>query len=924
MKKIYSLLLILPFIGFSQEKSFWSKTNASRVQQSQLVERNSTPSKFDVYNLNFEGIKNSLSNAISRNSNEASDLFVKFPNVNGEMERYQIYEASIMESEFAAKHPEIQSYVGINIDNPGTTMRFSTTVFGFHAAIYAIGKTYYIDPYTTDLNTYSFYAKKNLYSDIDRIGCKLNDEMALENSYQPDSNRISNQRNVNDGFLRTFRLSLSSTQEYSNFHIDASPQTETTDAERRATVLAAMNVTMTRVNGLFERDLSVTMQLVEIINPPFSNTSTISLVEPDGFTDSNASLLLDQNQSITDTRIGPPNYDVGHVFTTGGGGIASLGGICLDQTASPGANRKARAVTGLPSPVGDPYDVDFVAHEIGHHFGANHIFNGSQGNCSGGNRNASTSVEPGSGTSIMGYAGICSGDNIQPNSDDHFNAISIDEIYARITGTAQYTTFPTCSVNTSNGNSAPTVNAGNNFTIPFGTAFTLSGTASDPDGSAVLSYNWEQVDVGSTAGQPSPTDTDGPMFRSRPSQSTGDRTFPQLSDILDDNLTPQWEVIPNVARTMNFALTVRDNQSPNGGQTNRDDMVVTVANTGPFQITTQSNPVVFAENSSTTVEWDVAGTTANGINTSQVNILLSTDDGLTFNTILASGTSNDGTESITFPVGVTSGNCRIKVEAVGNIYFAINKSFFAIGNYSIVNNETCDDYIFNINQAIPEDPGTYTGYALNINDSVTITDVDVTVNTTHPNNGEVFTAIISPQQASGFQELSNGSCFGTANTNFTYDDEAGTINCTNFNSGGSGQPAEVLSIYDGQNSSGQWVFLITDISINGTTGTTNTVTITICSGTTEAVLGDNNFELNDFTLFPNPNNGDFTLQFNSNSGKDISVDIYDISGKLVYNNNYSSISRFDKQINFDNVSTGIYIMKVSDGDKSVTRKLIIE
>ncbi|WP_299116565.1 reprolysin-like metallopeptidase [uncultured Winogradskyella sp.] len=911
MKKIYLLLLILPLLGFSQEKSFWSKTDTNRIKQDQLVERNSTPSKFDVYNLNFEDIKGTLGNATSRNSNDVSNVYVKFPNANGEMERYQIYEASVMEPEFAAKHPEIQSYVGINIDNPGTTMRFSTTVFGFHASIYTIGKTYYIDPYTSDLNTYLLYAKENLYSDIDRIGCQLTEDIDTGRVYERDLNTNS-LRNANDQTLRTYRLSISSTQEYSNFHIDASPQTETTDAERRATVLAAMNVTMTRVNGLFERDMSLTMQLVEIINPPFSGISTISLVEPDGFTDNDPGALLGQNQSITDTRIGTANYDVGHVFTTGGGGVAILGGICFSNT-------KARAVTGLPSPVGDPYDVDFVAHEMGHHFGANHTFNGSQGNCSGANRNASTSVEPGSGTTIMAYAGICGGDNIQPNSDDHFSAISIDEVFARITSA------PTCSVNTSNGNTPPTVNPGANYTIPFGTAFTLTGTGSDPDGGTV-SYNWEQIDNGAIigAGQPSPANQSGPMFRSRPSQSTGDRTFPQLSDILDDNLTPQWEVIPNVARTMNFALTVRDNQSPNGGQTNRGDMVVTVANTGPFQVTTQSTPVVFAENSSTTVEWDVAGTTANGINTSQVNILLSTDGGLNFNTTLAANTSNDGTETITFPSGVTSGDCRIKIEAVGNIYFAINKSFFAIGNYTIVNNETCDDYTFNINQAIPQDSGTYTGYGLNVNDSVTITDVDVTVNTTHPNNGEVFTAIISPQQASGFQELSNGSCTGTANTDFTYDDEAGTINCANFNSGGSGQPAETLSLYDGQDSNGQWVFLITDISVNGTTGTINTVTITICSGTTEAVLGDNDFELNDFALFPNPNNGDFTLQFNSNSGKDINLNVYDISGKLVYNNNYDSTSRFDKQINLNNVSAGIYIMKVNDGDKSVTRKLIVE
>ncbi|SHH52787.1 reprolysin-like metallopeptidase [Winogradskyella jejuensis] len=903
MKKIYLFLLILPFFAFSQEKSFWSKTSASKIQQSQLLDRNSTPTKFDVYNLNFEGIKNELGNAVSRSSNLESDTYIKFPNAKGELERYQIYNASIMEAEFAEKHPDIQSYVGINIDNPGVSMRFSTTIFGFHASIYTIGKTYYIDPYTEDLGSYILYAKDNLYSDIDRLSCQLTDEMALNSPYQPDSNRLQNLRNANDGLFRTFRFALASTQEYSNFHINAAGQQAATDEVKRATVLAAMNVTMTRVNGIYERDLSASMMLID-------NTNIIFLAENDGYTNNDGFAMLAQNQSIIDANIGTANYDVGHVFSTGGGGVASLGGICFSNT-------KARAVTGLNSPIGDVFDVDFVAHEVGHHFGANHSYNGGDGNC-GGQRNQGTAVEVGSGNTIMGYAGICASDNVQPNSDDHFHAVSIDEMYARITSS------PTCSVNTPNGNTAPTADAGDDYTIPFGTAFTLTGTGTDIDSGASLSYNWEQVDTGTTTDQPNTTSTTNPQFRSRPSLSTGERTFPQLSDILDDNLTPQWEVIPNVARTMNFALTVRDNQSPNGGQTNRDDMIVTTANVGPFQITSQSTPVVFMENSSTTVEWDVAGTTANGINTSQVNILLSTDGGLNFNTTLAANTANDGTESVTFPPGVTSGDCRIKIEAVGNIYFAINKSFFAIGNYTIVNNESCQDYIFNVNQTIPVSSTTYTGFALTINDSETITDVDVSVNITHPNNGEVFTAIISPEQASGFQELSNGSCNGTANTDFTYDDEAGTINCVDFNSGGSGQPAETLSIYDGQNSNGQWVFLITDVSDNANTGTLDTVTITICSGTVEAVLGDNDFELNDFALFPNPNNGDFTIQFNSNSGIGVNVDVYDISGKLVFNKNYDPTSRFDKQINLNNVSTGIYIMKVNDGDKSVTRKLIIK
>ncbi|TCK69140.1 putative secreted protein (Por secretion system target) [Winogradskyella wandonensis] len=910
MKKIYLFLLILPFFAFSQKKSFWTKTSASKIQQSQLLERGSTPTKFDVYNLNFEGIKNELGNAVSRSSSLESNTYIKFPNAEGKLERYQIYNASIMEPEFAAKHPEIQSYVGINIDNPGVTMRFSTTIFGFHAAIYTIGKTYYIDPYTEDLNAYILYAKENLYSDIDRIGCQLTDEMALESPYTPDTNRVSGQRNANDGLLRTFRLSLSSTQEYSNFHINAAGQQTASDLVKRQTVLAAMNVTMTRVNGLFERDLSLTMELVEIIDPPFSNTSTISLVEPDGFTDNDPGALLSENQSITDTRIGTANYDVGHVFTTGGGGVAILGGICF-------SNAKARAVTGLPSPVGDPYDVDFVAHEMGHHFGANHTFNGSQGNCSGTNRNASTSVEPGSGTTIMAYAGICGGDNIQNNSDDHFNAISIDEIYARITSS------PTCSVNTSNGNTAPTVNAGQDYTIPFGTAFTLSGTASDPDGGAVLSYNWEQVNPGTVAGQPSSTDTDGPMFRSRPSLPTGERTFPQLSDILADNLTPQWEVIPSVARTMDFALTVRDNQSPNGGQTNRDDMTVTVANTGPFAVTAPNTTnESFPSGSSTTITWDVAGTTANGINTNNVNILFSTDGGLTFSTILASNTPNDGSETITFP-SVQEPYCRIKIEPVDNIYFAISKSFSVGATVTVT--ETCNTYTTGpISTPIPDNDGTNNGVVfvpITVTETTPVTDLKVSANVSHTAIGDLLLQL--QPAGDGFANIWFNNCGVNEDMNVTLQDGAGPIVCGSPTVGTFSPDSPLSAFYDGSDRSGVWNLVFVDLAPVDT-GIVNEWSVELCTTTTNITLDTDNFELNDFTLFPNPNSGDFTLQFNSNSGKDINVDVYDISGKLVYKNSYNATSRFDKQINLNNVSTGIYIMKVNDGDKSVTRKLIIE
>src|SRR5690606_22782836 len=175
-------------------------------------------------------------------------------------------------------------------------------------------------------------------------------------------------------------------------------------------VLSAMVTTINRVNGIYEKELSVSLELIG------DNDTLIYL---NGSTDpfdanNNGGALLGQNQTNTNTVIGAANYDIGHIFSTDGGGIAFLGCVCAN-------NQKARGVTGSPSPVGDPFDVDYVAHEMGHQFGANHSFNA----CSG-TESQQNAFEPGSGSTIMAYAGICGPvNNLQANSHDYFHITSL-------------------------------------------------------------------------------------------------------------------------------------------------------------------------------------------------------------------------------------------------------------------------------------------------------------------------------------------------------------------------------------------------------------------------------------------------------------------------------------------------------------------
>lgn len=907
-KNYFFILLLIPLLGFSQGRSFWQQTDESKIKQADLLERASTPLVYDLFNLDFNTLKQTLADAPDRELNIPSEITVQFPVGEGKMETFEVYNASVLERDFAANYPDIQSYVAVSRENTGTIIRFSTTIFGFHATVHTIGNTYYIDPMTTDLRTYVMYAKKDLYkydSLAERATCLVQDGVSNENRF--GTNDALTPENANDGQLRTFRLALACTQEYANYHINAAGQQTATDPVKRATVLAAMNVTMTRVNAVFERDMSLTMTLVD-------NTSIIFLAENDGYTDSDAGQLINQNVAIVNSNIGIANYDIGHVFTTGGGGLASLGGICYSNT-------KAAGVTGSPNPVGDPFDIDFVAHEMGHQFGAPHTFNGSQGNCSGGNRSAATAVEPGSGTTIMAYAGICGSDNVQNNSDDHFHAISIDNMWSRIASTTE----PLCSNNTANGNTAPTVNAGADYTIPYGTAFTLTGSASDPDGTT-LSYCWEQVDVGIVPGVPNTTSTTDPQFRSYSPVSTPDRTFPRIEDILDGNLTPAWEVMPNVARTMDFGLTVRDNGTPNGGQTNRDDMTVTLANTGPFRVTApDTTNESFPTGSSTTVTWDVAGTTANGINTSNVNILLSTDGGQTFPTVLAANTANDGSQSVTFPV-VFEPYCRIKIEAVGNIYFAISKSF-SVGA-TVTTNTTCNTYTTGpISTAIPDGgganvQGTPVFIPVNVTETTPIQDLRIKVDVTHSYIGDLIMQL--QPAAGGFANIWSRTCnsaqFG--NIDVTLRDGEPAIVCANPTAG-TYAPANSMAGFVGANPSGTWNLVFVDF-YNGDTGTVNEWAVELCNTTTTVVLSNEEFALENFSLYPNPNKGEFALSFNSQSGQDIDIAVHDIAGRLVHTKNYNATSTFNETISLKNVSTGMYLITVTDQDKTVTKKLIID
>ncbi|HEY0547159.1 MAG TPA: zinc-dependent metalloprotease family protein [Pyrinomonadaceae bacterium] len=466
------------------------------------------------------------------------------------------------------------------------------------------------------------------------------------------------------GQVRTVRLAQSCNGEYSNFF-------GATSAAQVSLVLAAFNATLTRVNGVNEKDLAIHFNLI-------ANTTAVIYYDPATDPYTTLSSWNGQLQATLTSVIGEANYDIGHMFgASGGGGNAGcIGCVCVDGQKGSGITSPADAI-----PMGDNFDIDYVVHEMGHQLGANHSFSFS-------NEGTGVQKEIGSGITIMGYAGITAQD-VAPHSIDTFHEANIAQIQTNLAG-------KTCPVTvTMTANHPPVVAPVSNYTIPISTPFTLTGSATDPENDA-LTYQWEQNDNSTTTGAgsiASPTKLTGPNWLSFLPTSSPSRTFPRLSTIQAGLfVTPvlpggdpgtNIEALSSVARTLNFRLTVRDNNpyvaGSKTGQTQFTDMAVTVSSAaGPFKVTSPNTNVNVLGGGNLNVTWDVAGTTGAPISVANVKISLSTDGGNTFPTVLAASTANDGSELVAIPSLPNTTTCRIKVEAIGNIFFDMSDANFTI------------------------------------------------------------------------------------------------------------------------------------------------------------------------------------------------------------------------------------------------------
>jgi len=621
------------------------------------------------YTLDLNKMRNDLKNAQETGSN-AKAVEISLPSVKGKIERFAVYSFPVMAKELADQY-ELGSYVGVGIDDPSKQIRFSVAPNDFQAMIVKDGYYEFIDPLNSDKTIYSVHPKTNntngksfvcsTEENVQMVG--QIEKMAQKGSFF--SNQSNNYAKNSDKKYRTMRLAISATSSYVAYTGGGGTGT-------LATALAQINATMTRVNGVFEKDFALHLNIANYPNIIYTNSAT------DPYLVGTGSLNAKLQQVLT-SNVGDANYDIGHVFNAAGnnGNAGCIGCVCIAPTSTVPLG-KGSGFTQSTAPSGDAFDIDFVAHEMGHQLGANHTFAHSV-------EGSGVNMEPGSGSTIMGYAGITNA-NVQMNSDAYFHVASIVQVQQNLIE-------KTCDNETIIANNPPTIGSLPTYTIPKGTAFVLTASATDPENDP-LTYTWEEFDDAGavvnnqiTGGPITASNlgntTYGASFRSVVPSASPTRYFPKLSSVLNGVLNysnNNWESVSNVARVSKFAVTVRDNSTAGLGtqqQTQSALQTINVGNNGPFKVISQYANISVP----TPIEWDVVGTTAAPYNVANVKVDYTTDNGATW-TVLATSTPNDGTENFTFPSSMNGQVIKLRVSALNNV-------FYAIGTVTVTQFATC-------------------------------------------------------------------------------------------------------------------------------------------------------------------------------------------------------------------------------------------
>ncbi|RNA63567.1 T9SS C-terminal target domain-containing protein [Chryseobacterium nematophagum] len=634
MKKIITILMC-SFLGntlFSQ----WKPVDY------QGVSKKSVGKEF-YYKLDLNAMRDLLKNAEETGKNsKAVEIFL--PTLGGKLEKFAVYSFPVMVKELADQY-QLGSYVGVGIDDSSKYVRFSLAPNDFQSMMFKNGETEFIGVEDKNNNIYAVHLKskdnKEFICGTDESPIAIKELQELKDQGKSFHHQPADFSKSSDQKFRTMRLAISTAGEYTQFF-----------GGTVAGALAGINATMTIINGIFERDFALHL---EVQNYP-------GLIYTDPATDPYSNESDDWNlelQNVLTTNVGNAGYDIGHLLGgppsgTTAGNAGCLGCICVDPTiAIP--RGKGSGFTGSLSPTGESY-AGLVIHEMGHQLGATHTFSHNL-------EGSGTNVEPGSGSTIMSYAG--QNPAIQLDRDLYYQFENMRQVQINLID-------KTCDIETPITNSPPVIAPLPVFyTIPKGTAFVLTADVTDPEGDP-MTYTWEEIDnASSPVLDVTGNNTTGALFRSLLPGTSPTRYFPKLSSVLEGNLTnpSDWETVSNVERLMGFALTVRDNHPvANEKQTQTTTLFISVKNDGPFKInTTQVNP-----DTPSLVEWDVVNTNTAPYGVVNVKIDYTTDNGSTWN-VLSASTPNDGSENLSFPMSLNNKTIKLRVSAIDNVFYAIQK-----------------------------------------------------------------------------------------------------------------------------------------------------------------------------------------------------------------------------------------------------------
>ena len=778
MKYVVAFALLI-FFSTNTNAQRWTKMGKSPVAEKGI--KDIVPDDYLLVKVDDEAIKDILWSAPQEKnvSPSKSTTLLSVMDYNGQLTDFSIVEYDMMEIALKLKFPNIKTFIGVAKGNKKKTIRIDYTVHGLRAVINDDGHKTYIDHYQRGDKSHKVVYTRKGYQNNNLWSCLLEDGHSVKEK-EENSERMSG-----DCVLRNFELAMATTGEYSNFH-------GATSAADAALVTSAVLNVINRINEVYEVDVSTRFTLI-------GNTDLLFYYDSgsDPYTNNNGVAMLSENQTNVDNVIGNGNYDIGHVFSTGGGGVASLRSLC-------NISSKARGVTGLGQPVGDPFAIDYVAHEIGHQCGGPHTYN----NFCGGQRSDDDAVEPGSGSTIMAYANICA-PNVQSASDAYFHAFSIASMNADITNENQGGEGnTTCAETITWNNTAPEiVGTVQNKTLPISTPFVLETMANDVDGDPIT-YCWEQIDIEIANMPPASTNNDGPAFRSFSPTSNPKRYFPALTEIINGN-SPTWEVLPSVNRTMNFRGTIRDIHNGMGGCTDETEVELTFsAASGPFLVQVPNGGESYLQNETVTVTWDAAGTANAPVSCANVEILLSTDAGMTYPTVLLASTTNNGNADVTMPM-INASTCRIMIKCGDNYFFDISNADFQItdgtGPRCAVLNSS------DVPVAISENGTPTITSDLTIRDRGIISDLNVL----DLSGDHTYVADLSFDLQKGTGTSINimdfSDCNGQNNFDLNLDDEAtsGTYPCPPIG-GNTYQPLNPLSGFDGLEAKGDWTLTVND------------------------------------------------------------------------------------------------------------------